>query len=643
MKKAKKNKFRIALTVVALVEAIAIAAVATFAWMEGGNRGKVEGSELQITSGSDLIMLHNDSICTEIEIPSCNLEEVSSPDGRNFFFPLGDNNTNQTYSMKFREGVEADVNKRYISVDFDLMTVESGASVFLSANTGISTSSEELGKALRMAILTNDEETPVVFSPTQFPGYYGDGVSEEDKVRFSPIAAINRTTGVPTGMTSVATAAYGDFGYRGMDEDDELLGKPLFRLRAGERKHLTLVVWLEGTEFNTRNVANKNISINVGFTTNMDDLKKINFVDNTHDESGCLPLYWTKNTQEYNGVAHKTMMYIYANGSYYAMFRPDENDTEHWSAYIPNSITEFKFRRYSPDAGQWWNEWDPFFSDDGYARYGTDENGDYTYVAICGNGQANTGTKLWGAYGYWRVKTMRIYFQDESNSYSDTNAYCAAYKSSAESSHVANYKMSRIGERNGYRFFYVDINATQQITNVKFFSYGSNLDSKMYSSPSAGKAYWYRNSSTGGDFTYDNSARDQIVYRIYFQDSYNSTGNSGNSYANVVHAATYTDSNCSNHKKNVRMVYSHKRNDSGVEKYFYYGDFYESDGINSVKFYSDKSNRGEPQFNTFAPFNGAAYWYDYSSNNKGAFIYREATNSMIYPKAVYNPSQTDYD
>lgn len=458
----KKSGSKLVITIVALIEIIAIAAGVTFAWMEGGNRGKIVSPELTISTGSDLTMIYNGTNQSAITIPAANLEEVSSADGRNFFFPLGNNTSSQTAQMKFREGTEADMQK-YIVLDFDLLSSGAGNRVYLGADTGISTTSSELSSALRMAFLTNDQETPVVFAPSQMPGYYHN-VSSENQQTFSPIAAIS-ADGTPATMATVATAAYGDFHYHGSNSD-----VPIFELLPDERKHITLVIWLEGTEFNSAAVADKDLNINISFTTNVNDLQKINFYDNTHGYGGSTPVsleQWVKNTETYNGHTYDTMMYVYANGVYYAMFRPDENDEDSWSVYIPNTLTSFTFRRYSPAAGTWWNEWNPYFTQE---KYVTDANGEHTFVAVCGNGTAS-GTLLSGCYGYWKnsTGTYRVYFQ---NSAKWGDPYIYPFNSS-DSQPASGFtwpgeKMTYSHKNGDYEVFYYDLNETLSYDTLNF-------------------------------------------------------------------------------------------------------------------------------------------------------------------------------
>lgn len=404
MRKLNSKKTRIILSIMALVEVLILAAGITFSWMEGGDRGYVNGSEIVISTGSNLTMRQDGKTTNSIVIPTCVLDEVSSADGRNYYIPLKDNTTNVTNNMYFREGTAADENSKYLSLDFQLTAGDSATDVYLGAGTIIQCDNKNVMDALRMSFSTNDGSTPVVFKPTQMPGV---------TMNYAPITSITEA-GVPTTSTT-STSAYADYSYNGDGST------PIFKLAKGETLNITLSLWLEGTVFTSDDVANQNLSIYIDFTTTVDDLVKYTFVDNTHGYSTGKLETWVSNTDSLNGNTYETMMYIYDNISsrYYVMKKTSDTT---WSAYVPKTITNFYFRRYSIDIDQWWNEWEPSMST--IPTF----NNERTYVAICGNG-AGSGTELDGCYGYWKDQygTYRVYFQMECDW---TDLHCYAWKSS---------------------------------------------------------------------------------------------------------------------------------------------------------------------------------------------------------------------
>lgn len=501
MKKPKSKKTKIFLSITALLEVVILAVGVTFSWIEGGNNATVEGTELTINAGSTITMLDsNNETQTAISLNGCNLDEASSSDGRNFYFPLADNTSSDTTEMTFREGTSADVNQKYLSYDFKLVGGETASNIYLTSGTLI-TCDETLRSALRVAFYTNDGSDPIVFKPTQLAG---------NSSTYSPITAIDTSTGSAT-QTDTSTDAFGEYYYVGDSST------PLFELAANETKRITLTVWLEGTAFEGSDgddIANQDIDITIGLTNTGDSLTKYNFVDNTHSYTTALSEYWIKNTEAgSDGNTYSTMMYVYdtANNAYYVMSQSDDYDNDHtWSAYIPNSVTSFSFRRYNPGAGTngtWWNEWNT----DGASPTATDSNGEYTYVAICGTQTGDTGTGKTNCGGYWKDSdsTFRVYFEN-SVGWSGT-IYCYAWRNDAGSPDVTaawpGDKMTSTGITgdSNKTIYYCDIKG-DDVVGIKFNNNSSetgNITNSDYFFN--GFAYWYESSTSSGVYLYTNT------------------------------------------------------------------------------------------------------------------------------------------
>lgn len=458
MKKRKSKKFRISMTIMALVEIVALIATVTFSWIEGGYNGDITSPDITITTGSDLTMYYGGNVTNSIIIPQCTLEETSSADGRNFFFPLAENKTNLTSSMTFREGTADDENKKYVSLDFELVGGDNATDVYLGAGTIIQSTNANLINSLRMSFLTNDNNAPKVFSPKQMPGVSGQ--------YFSPITAINESGNATT--TNVNTEAYGDYYFNGDNSN------VLFHLDANQTKHITLVLWLEGTEFSTADVADKELSVYVEFTTNTDDLTKYNFVDNTHSVKDATAEYWVTNTA--GSQKYDTMMYIFDKSSsrYYAMTKSESYDTDHtWTAYVPNTISNFSFRRYSIDIDKYWNQWSPSSS------IVKDPNGEYTYVAITDT-ETNLDISHEACYGYWKSSQgkFRVFCQVE-NGWGQP--YCYGWTSTQNGLTRNGEVKAWPGEGMTYshdtdsgKMYYYDLYETDNIAGFQFNSGGKS-------------------------------------------------------------------------------------------------------------------------------------------------------------------------
>lgn len=604
MKKAKSKKTRIILSIMALAEVLVLIAGVTFSWMEGGNSGYVKGSDIVISSGSSLTMIKDGKTTTSIVIPDCTLEETSSSDGRNFFFPMADTTSSTTSEMTFREGTPTDRNTKYVSLDFQLVAGDSPTDVYLGAGTIIQCDNQELSNALRMSFSLNNGETPIVFKPTQMPGVT-EGIS------YSPITAINTETGLVTTQTSTRTKAYGDYYYSGD------AGTPLFSLDQGETLNITLSIWLEGTEFSGDDIANKNLSIYIDFTTMVDDLVKYNFVDNTHGYSDALAEYWVSNIDELNGSSYDTMMYVFDNIAqrYYAMEKVvNETDTTgaKWEIYIPKSITDFSFRRYSIDIDHWWNEWEPSMTD-----IKTDPNNEHTFVAICGNPNKNSGTEIEDCYGYWKDEygTFRVYFQMEC---AWNDLHCYAWNSDGYCASTGEWpgkSMDYVKTLDGNKpIYYIDLKESENVVGIQFNN-GKEKTIVYFEKDygyDANYAYLYGDAGELlGEWSGTKAEWDEGLgmNRVYI------TGTPNKSF-NIIH----------NVGSNSKQVTANNTGVIGKSYIFREDDDYNNNNNDYLEEITLEYNIKDSEYF----FNGMLFYYK-NSSNKGFSVYTDSEKSLIHP------------
>ncbi|MBQ4105175.1 MAG: starch-binding protein [Clostridia bacterium] len=602
----KLNNKRLVMSVIALTLVLVLAAGFTYSWMEGGNKGSVTGNEIVISSGSNLTMRQDGKTTNAIIIPACNLEEVSSADGRNFFLPLSDNTSSVTSQMAFREGIAADENTKYVSVDFELESGDSAAEVYLGAGTIVQCSNQKLMNALRMSFSKNDGTAPTVFKPNQMPGV---------DMKYNPITTIT-TAGAAT-TTETSTEAYGDYYFKGEDVDNAL-----FRLEKGETLYITLSVWLEGTEFTGDDIANSDLSIYIDFTTTVDDLVKYNFVDNCHNRAGddiAKPNHWVGNNIEDGSAEYATMMYIYDNAThrYYAMEK-SPSGTE-WSAYVPNTINNFYFRRYSIDIDEWWNEWEPDMTD-----IKTDPKGAHTFVAICGQTESE-GTNLDGCYGYWKDEygTFRIYFEMQAPF---SNLMCYAWDTNGDpcpaTGEWPGKGMEFAHNTDNGVLYYIDLKETENVDGIQFNNGGETrvyLEGFGYGTGTA--AYVYFDDKETGEEKYPLGVWSGSL-ATYEAD--NTVGNYFVKFTNSAH----------NHNQDFNIIANNKNT----------GDQYPASGgaqgkIGRVYRFNNGSTTLEKlagpyeikddNFDQYI-FNGAVFWYK-SDDEHGHYIYTDSDDSLIYP------------
>lgn len=379
-----------------LVMALTLISVqGSFSWIEGLEQGGyVKLNQVVITSGGGLVMKQNGEITDNITASNFKLDEVSSSDGRNYFFPMTNTDTNNFGLTRFRKGTPADRNKRYVCVDFTLeASDENFNKVYLGSGTLVKCSNVKLMDALRMSLSFNDGSNPMVFKPTQVAG---------ETANFSPITSIHDEGNAI--QTSVNSKSYCDYYYRGEDVNNHI-----FDFTNRKVLNVTLSIWLEGTAFDYNDELESELSIFFQFTT-PEDLVKYCFEDDCHAITDAQPNNWISDRVKDNGVEHETLMYVFDKDTqqYYAM--QWIKDTTRWIGYIPKNVTDFYFRRYSFKIDKWWNQWEPDMQNIPVV------NDERTYVAIYGYETVDGTT--WeqdGGYGYWKDEkdTIRVYFQLE--------------------------------------------------------------------------------------------------------------------------------------------------------------------------------------------------------------------------------------
>ena len=473
MEKRKFKSSRVLLSVLALFEAVLLTVGVTFAWMEGGKRSEIKSNGIIITAGSNLIMYKDGSIVTDIILDPCELEETSSKDGRNFFFPMADNSSSITSEMTFREGTPADRNKKYISTDFELKASDTNANVYLGAGTIIECNNPKVLSALRMSFSCNDGSDPIVFKPNQLPGI-------PQAVTFSPITSIDDAGVATTGTQE--TKSYGDYYYKGTNDSTAL-----FNIEAQQKKHLTLSIWLEGTEFGpSDNVANCGLKIYIDFTTSVDDLVRYNLKDNTHGYTDAKFKGWITEQDQLAGQKYDTMMYLYdtAADRYYAMSKSNSYNKDHiWSVYVPDTIENFVFRRYCVDIDTYWNEWNTGFT----GNIPNDPYGGYTYVAIAGNRKNTAGsvTALQYCGGYWMDSkdTIRVFFELDDSTWKNLKCYAWENEANGNKGNFSNSTGAFPGKSmtfaansdNNHPVYYIDIENASKLGGIQFTSDGNNV------------------------------------------------------------------------------------------------------------------------------------------------------------------------
>lgn len=245
-KNTARKKSRTALfAVVALIEILVLLMNVTYSWVPSQEYAGVIGNDLSITASSGVKIQCEGNYSGNVQLNNYTLSQATSVDGRTIFFPTAGKSTknNNTNEMKFREGNASDVNNNYICVDFTIRADDASAGKtmpvwFDGDHTYVKKNGSESGtEAIRVAFYENNGSTPQVFAGNTAKG---------QQRAYSPVNAINKAQGgTPRVITDNQQAkAFGDNFF----VSETQTGNALFVLQPSEVKHITMIVWLEGTD-----------------------------------------------------------------------------------------------------------------------------------------------------------------------------------------------------------------------------------------------------------------------------------------------------------------------------------------------------------------------------------------------------------
>lgn len=317
-------------SILALLMAVMLVLGSTFAWIEGSKKAEANGNECTVSAGAGLQFLGTGVENGVLTLDnSTTLEDCSSVDGRNIFFPTtGSIQANtpgtvaSTSGLIFRSAVESDKNVKYLTKDFIIKSLESkstSGSSDLATKIYIDSASSFTGsegidlKPFRISLNFNDGTSPKVICP---------GLTKDTESRsYSPVATIE-DNGKPS-IANMAALQHGFYYY----------GKtPVYQLPHGESRRVTVTVWLEGTDANCTNtsVASKNIDFNLILSTEDSNMRTVTFVDYS-------PKQWV---QQDNAT-----MYVVDQKNPASTWVMSCSDSNTYTAKIPNGVKNIYFQR----------------------------------------------------------------------------------------------------------------------------------------------------------------------------------------------------------------------------------------------------------------------------------------------------------
>lgn len=377
-KKSNKSKKLIAASYVSLFLAVFLIVVSAVSWFTASSSVTIESETLSMRGASGMRNDKNNRNLNEIVIPSFTLEEASSVDGRNIFFPTsmfnniseddgsgtqtkniptGSGNNvkqvtvtkdpkTQTANMVFRDATAGDKCQRYAYAEAALNSAKDNTNVWIrgykveiaddvnGTNKIVYEDKLEIGKNLdsqtvpqdcpvRIAIISDSGDDFKVIDPS--------AIVKDYAINTDAVYSIS-AEGVPTQHRTLLDA-FSSFYYGTKN--------PLFTLDAGESKDIAVIAWLEGSHSNARNFEGKKLSIEITIETNVSDMGMVYFHDYTSGDS----------TNLLNGTAENTTKDNYRNVADNGVSDITGAHTGHWLAndnaiivmtYLDTSSGEYK-------------------------------------------------------------------------------------------------------------------------------------------------------------------------------------------------------------------------------------------------------------------------------------------------------------
>ena len=313
--KNKKTRKGFILTMVALVEVLAISVVSVSAWVETISTITFNAVDAQI---DDYVYTNADIVSggdysNPINLTKyfraaggVHLASASSADGENIFFPIKNSGESNFPVDSYRCADVNDKNVNYIDFSFNVKVDESfksdHAEFYLDQLPTITIDGDKDSKNLvRMAITDTDTQNTVVCGSK----------GSTDNV-------VNKADGEEARDT---VQAFSDFVV-----NSESIPTELFRVEKGSSKTINIKVWLQDDKAATT-YAGKTVSIsNVNIVTQNKKVNKVYFVDRTVNEN---TTNWTQNvTFQQGSEASVPMTYDEKLHTYYCNYTSANDDTE---------------------------------------------------------------------------------------------------------------------------------------------------------------------------------------------------------------------------------------------------------------------------------------------------------------------------
>lgn len=359
---------KLAISYVSLFLVFTLVLVTTVAWFTVKDTASINSQVFSLESSAALrVNDGQEDLSNHLVVKNFKLEEASSVDGRNMFFPSEGNFKDSTSAMKFREGTAGDRNKTYVYKDFKLNADSDMTNVYIKGYNITIVSADGktvLGKfdgsteiirndkgvpvdqkvydpcPLRLAFITDSSKTPTVIDPS--------ALIDEHAKNYNAVSSTNMVGSPATKLSSCKT--FSDFYFYS--------GESLFTLLGQKPLDVTLVAWFEGA-YEDQSVYDKyagaSVTIDVELESNYNDMEAITFIDKTRGDDGN-EKPWIKTND-----CIVTMQYKDTDATQKTVVMKDLGSVDGydtWTAALPKDvITDISFFRFSTTNNIIYNSW----------------------------------------------------------------------------------------------------------------------------------------------------------------------------------------------------------------------------------------------------------------------------------------------
>lgn len=344
----------------------------TVSWFTIKDKANINSNIMNFNSGTGLRVNDGEDITNHIKVENFKIDEASSVDGRNVFFPNSNINggSNSTNSMQYRDATVGDKNQRFLYKDFTISADSEETNVYIKSYT-ITVGDETFNGStqilfndsqnplkptgivthdtcpIRIAFITDSQDKPTVFDPTALVDRYAN--------TYQAISSTSADTGIVINTDNSTSFSFSDYYYA--------VGNPIFTLEGTKPQKVTMVAWLEGTGDNCDKYAGKDLSIDIELESNFKDMEWITFVDDTwgDDVVSDDANHWINKNKDC--IVTMTYKDVTTTGSPYRTVIMQENYDNNskistWVAPIPEKVvTDITFNRYSLDDEMIYNAW----------------------------------------------------------------------------------------------------------------------------------------------------------------------------------------------------------------------------------------------------------------------------------------------